>query len=53
MGMYCVSFELTGTVTVEAKDIDEAIQKASLTPTIELVDCIENSNFGNDYVEEQ
>jgi len=49
---YAVDFYLAGTVTVKAKDKDEAISKASQIGMDELTDCVENSGFGKFYVDE-
>ena len=49
---YAVDFYLAGTVTVKAKDKDEAISKASQIGMDDLADCVENSGFGKYYVDE-
>jgi len=53
MKKYSVDFELAGTVTVRARNRDEAIEKAQNTRTTKLMDSIENANFGKNYVEEE
>jgi len=49
---YAVDFYMAGTVTVKAKDKDEAISKASQIGIDELANCVENSGFGKYYVDE-
>lgn len=53
MKKYAVDFELAGTVTVRARNRDEAIEKAQHTRTTKLIDLVENANFGRNYVEEE
>ncbi len=49
---YAVNFELAGTVEVEAKNEEEAREKAAEYDSIKLLELVENTAFGNDYVEE-
>jgi hypothetical protein len=49
---YAVDFYLAGTVTVKAKDKDEAINKASKLGSDKLIECLENSEFGKYYIDE-
>jgi len=49
---YAVDFYLSGTITVKAKDKDEAISKANKIGMDKLIDRIENSGFGKYYVDE-
>ena len=49
---YAVDFYLAGTVTVKAKNKDEAISRAGQVGMEELADCVENSGFGKYYVDE-
>ena len=49
---YAMDFYLAGTVTVKAKDKDEAISKAGQIGIDELANCVENSGFGKYYIDE-
>jgi hypothetical protein len=49
---FAVDFYLAGTVIVKARDREEARQKAASVDIGTLIDCVENSGFGKDYVEE-
>ena len=49
---FAVDFYLAGTIIVKARNREEAIKKASSADIDALVDGIENSAFGKDYVEQ-
>jgi hypothetical protein len=49
---FAVDFYLSGTVIVEASSREEARRKAASADIGTLIDSVENSGFGKDYVEE-
>lgn len=52
MKTYIVDFELAGHVKVKARNKEEAIAKAEAMSIQELTEGIQNTHYGENYVEE-
>jgi len=52
LGKFAVDFYLAGTVIAKAKDREEAIRKAGSVDIGTLMNSVEKSGFGKDYMDE-